>query len=95
MPVISKILKFADDTKIVSTVKSVAGVQVLQLDLQTTFERSRDWQNCFLIQTRSSPQNAIKSLKARLNFSKTVVTRHVKIWGKNKTIYTIVSNFKQ
>ena len=29
MPVISKILKFADDTKIVSTVKSVAGVQVL------------------------------------------------------------------
>ena len=45
--VINKLLKFADDTKIVSIVGTVEDVKVLQDDLHKLFQWSKDWQMLF------------------------------------------------
>jgi len=45
--VINKLLKFADDTKIVSKVGTVEDVKVLQDDLHKLFQWSKDWQMLF------------------------------------------------
>jgi len=44
--VVSKILKFADDTKIVSKVASKDQIKILQSDLHRMFSWSQDWQCC-------------------------------------------------
>ena len=45
--VINKLLKFADDTKIVSKVGTANDVKVLQHDLHKLFQRSKNWQMLF------------------------------------------------
>jgi len=45
--VVNKILKFADDTKIVSKVASEAQIKILQSDLHKMFNWSQDWQMLF------------------------------------------------
>ena len=45
--VINKLLKFADDTKIVSKVGTAEDVKVLQDDLHKLFQWSKDWQMLF------------------------------------------------
>jgi len=45
--VVNKILKFADDTKIVSKVASEGQINILQSDLHKMFSWSQDWQRLF------------------------------------------------
>ena len=45
----SKILKFADDTKLYGTVNSEAGIESLRLDLQKLVLWSTEWQMLFNI----------------------------------------------
>ena len=45
--VVNKILKFADDTKIVSKVASEYQIKILQSDLHKMFNWSQDWQMLF------------------------------------------------
>jgi len=45
--VINKLLKFADDTKIVSKVGTAEDVKVLQDDFYKLFQWSKDWQMLF------------------------------------------------
>ena len=45
--VVNKILKFADDTKIVSKVASEDQIKILQSDLHKMFSWSQDWQMLF------------------------------------------------
>jgi len=45
--VINKLLKFADDTKIVSKVGTTEDVKVLQDDLHKLFQWSKDWKMLF------------------------------------------------
>ena len=48
--VISKISKFADDTKLCSMVEDKKGSEILQKDLKTLFQWSEDWQMLFNIE---------------------------------------------
>lgn len=48
--VISKISKFADDTKLCGMVDDVEGSRILEKDLKTLFEWSEDWQMLFNIE---------------------------------------------
>ena len=45
--VVSRILKFADDTKIMSKVASEDQMKILQSDLHKMFNWSQDWQMLF------------------------------------------------
>jgi len=45
--VVNKIVKFADDTKIVSEVASEDQIKILQSDLHKMFHWSQDWQMLF------------------------------------------------
>jgi len=43
--VVNKLLKFADDTKLVGIVSSESEVEQLRLDLKRLYDWSLDWQN--------------------------------------------------
>ena len=45
--IVSKILKFADDTKIYHTVRSPKDIEILQSDFHRLVEWSKDWQMLF------------------------------------------------
>ena len=63
--IVSKLLKFADDTKLVGTVSSEVEIEQLRTDLERLYSWSIDWQMLFNTDKRSEERRVGKECRSR------------------------------